>query len=237
MAVFQQSSPSYRSVAGREGGILQHVQAGGAVSHRAVEITAAAMADVTCSVGNLPTVNENCRVLTHTQCGAIGQNQVVCQVAITETLREFSRNTKTLLQTKQMSVCNQWMMMNNKRQAKVSLTLMFSKLHYFKASGNMLYLYYKIYKSSANNWKQYNVNKKKNILTFKNMNWDHRNITYFKYCVTCLTRKDLQNCCIPSVSDGLMCVTFSRTLKNHYCTLCWLQCYQGEEAGLLIKRI
>lgn len=136
---FNTDELTYRSVAGREGGILQHVQAGGAVSHRAVELTAAALADVTCSVGNLPAVNENCRVLTHSQCGAIGQNQVICPVAITETLREFSQNTKTLLQTKQMSVCNQWMMMDDKRQAKV--TLMFSILHYFKALGNMLHLY------------------------------------------------------------------------------------------------
>lgn len=70
---------------GREGGVLQHVQAGGAVAHGAVELAAAAVADVAGGVGNLPAVDESSRILVHTHCGAVGQSQVICWVSITET--------------------------------------------------------------------------------------------------------------------------------------------------------
>lgn len=76
---------TYEGKAGREGGVLQHVQAGRAVTRGAVELTATAVADVAGGVGNLPAINENTRILAHTYCGAIGQSQVICSVSITET--------------------------------------------------------------------------------------------------------------------------------------------------------
>ena len=72
-------------MAGEEGGVLQHDQAGGAVACGAVELTAAAVADVAGGVGNLPAVDENSRVLADAHRGAVGQSQVVCWVSITET--------------------------------------------------------------------------------------------------------------------------------------------------------
>lgn len=69
---------------GQEGGVLKHVQAGGAVAGGAVELTAAAVADVAGGVGNLPAVDEYSRILAHAHCGAIGQRQVVCWISIAE---------------------------------------------------------------------------------------------------------------------------------------------------------
>lgn len=94
---------TYEGVAGQEGRVLQHVQAGGAVARGAVELAAAAVADVAGGVGNLPAVDENSRILAHTHCGAVGQSQVVWRVSITETWGGCewggSQKTQTLLQT------------------------------------------------------------------------------------------------------------------------------------------
>lgn len=75
---------TYKGVAGREGRVLQHDQAGGAVACGAVAFSAAAVADVAGGVGNLPAVDENSRILTCAHCGAIGQSQVICRVSVTE---------------------------------------------------------------------------------------------------------------------------------------------------------
>lgn len=71
-------------MAGQEGGGLQHVKAGGAVAGGAVELAAAALADVAGGVGKLPAVDENAGVLALSQRGAAGQGQVVARVAIAE---------------------------------------------------------------------------------------------------------------------------------------------------------
>lgn len=71
-------------MAGREGRLLQHDQAGGAVARGAVALSTAAVADVAGGVGNLPAVDENSWILTHAHCGAIGQSQVICWVSVTE---------------------------------------------------------------------------------------------------------------------------------------------------------
>lgn len=72
-------------MAGGEGVVLQHEQAAGAVAGGAVELAAAAVADVAGGVGDLPAVDENSRILAFAQCGTVGQSQVVCWVSITET--------------------------------------------------------------------------------------------------------------------------------------------------------
>lgn len=61
------------------------MKAGGAVAGGAVELAAAALADVAGGVGNLPAVNESAGVLALPQRGATGQGQVVPCVTITET--------------------------------------------------------------------------------------------------------------------------------------------------------
>lgn len=71
-------------MAGREDGFLQHVQADGAVAGGAVELAAAAVADVAGGVGNLPAVDESRRILARPQRGAVGQRQVIRRVAVTE---------------------------------------------------------------------------------------------------------------------------------------------------------
>lgn len=71
-------------MAGDEGGVLQHGQAAGAVAGGAVELAAAAVADVAGGVGNLPAVDEQSRVLARAHRGAVGQSQVVAWVSITE---------------------------------------------------------------------------------------------------------------------------------------------------------
>ena len=65
--------------------VLQHVHAYRAVAGRAVELAAAALADVAGGVGNLPAVDEKSRILAHAQRGAVGQSQVVGWVSVTET--------------------------------------------------------------------------------------------------------------------------------------------------------
>lgn len=74
-------------MAGQEGGGLQHVEADGAVTGGAVELAAAALADVAGGVGNLPAVDENAGILALPQHGAAGQGQVVSCIAITEPWR------------------------------------------------------------------------------------------------------------------------------------------------------
>ena len=76
---------TYEGVAGEEGVVLQHEQADGAVARGAVELAAAAMADVAGGVGNLPAVDEDGRVLARAHRGAVSQSQVVCWVSIAET--------------------------------------------------------------------------------------------------------------------------------------------------------
>lgn len=71
-------------MAGQEGRGLQHVKADGAVTGGAVELAAAALADVAGGVGKLPAVDEEGGVLALSQRGAAGQGQVVAGVAITE---------------------------------------------------------------------------------------------------------------------------------------------------------
>lgn len=66
--------------------VLQHDQAGGAVTGGAVELAAAAVADVAGGVGNLPAVNEHGRILAPAHRGAVGQSEVIGWVSITETL-------------------------------------------------------------------------------------------------------------------------------------------------------
>lgn len=68
---------TYKGMAGGKGLVLQHEEAAGAVTGRAVELTAAAVADVTCGIRNLPAVDEHSWILTFTHCGPICQNQVV----------------------------------------------------------------------------------------------------------------------------------------------------------------
>ncbi len=72
-------------MAGGEGLVLQHEQTGGAVARGAVELAAAAVADVAGGVGNLPAVNENSWILARSHRGAIRQSQVIRWVSITET--------------------------------------------------------------------------------------------------------------------------------------------------------
>lgn len=64
-------------MAGGEGLVLQHEEAAGAVAGGAIELTAAAVTDVTCGVGNLPAVDEHGWIFTFTHCGAVGQSHVV----------------------------------------------------------------------------------------------------------------------------------------------------------------
>lgn len=47
-------------------------------------LTSAAVADVAGGVGDLPTVNEQSWVLTHTQNSTIGQGKVIGQISVTE---------------------------------------------------------------------------------------------------------------------------------------------------------
>ncbi len=72
-------------MAGGEGVVLQHDHAAGAVACGAVELAAAAVADVAGGVGDLPAVDEKSRILVYAHCGAVGQSQVICWVSITET--------------------------------------------------------------------------------------------------------------------------------------------------------
>lgn len=76
---------TYEGVAGGEGGVLQHEQAAGAVAGGAVELAPAAVADVAGGVGDLPAVDEKCRVLADAHHGAVRQSQVVGRISITET--------------------------------------------------------------------------------------------------------------------------------------------------------
>lgn len=71
-------------MAGQEGGGLQHVKADGAVAGGAVELAAAALADVAGGVGDLPAVDEKGGILALSQRGAAGQGQVVSCVAVTQ---------------------------------------------------------------------------------------------------------------------------------------------------------
>lgn len=63
---------------------MQHGQAPGTVASGAVELAAAAVADVAGGVGNLPAVDEHRWILTPDECGAVGQSQVVGWVSVTE---------------------------------------------------------------------------------------------------------------------------------------------------------
>lgn len=72
-------------MAGQEGGVLQHDQTGGAVAGGAVELTAAAVANVAGGVGHLPAVDKHRGILAGNQRGAVGQRQIVCWVSIAET--------------------------------------------------------------------------------------------------------------------------------------------------------
>lgn len=74
---------TYEGVAGPEGGVAEHVQAARAVAGGAVDVSTPAVADVAGGVGQLPAVNEHCRVLALAQCGPIGQSQVIGRTAIT----------------------------------------------------------------------------------------------------------------------------------------------------------
>lgn len=65
--------------------VLQHVQAGGAVACGAVELAAAADADVAGGVGKLPAVDESTRILVQAHRPAIGQDEVIQRVSVTET--------------------------------------------------------------------------------------------------------------------------------------------------------
>lgn len=76
---------TYEGVAGGEGVVLQHGQAAGAVAGGAVELAAAAVADVAGGVGNLPAVDEKSRILACAHGGAVGQSQVIGWVSVTET--------------------------------------------------------------------------------------------------------------------------------------------------------
>lgn len=87
---------TYKGVAGQEGGALQHVEAGGAVAGGAVELTAAALADVAGGVGHLPAVDEHRRVLATPQRHAAGQGQVVPSVAVAEPWRGRQQRKKGL---------------------------------------------------------------------------------------------------------------------------------------------
>ena len=73
---------TYKVVAGEEGAVLQHRHAVGAVAGGAVDLAAAAVTDVAGGVGNLPAVDEQCRVLALAHHGAVGQGQVVGWVAV-----------------------------------------------------------------------------------------------------------------------------------------------------------
>lgn len=79
-------------MAGVEGWVLQHGHAAGTVTGGAVQLTAAALADVTGGVGNLPAIDKKGRVLAYTHRGAVSQSQVIGWVAVTDTcgLKEIS---------------------------------------------------------------------------------------------------------------------------------------------------
>ena len=72
-------------MAGGEGRVLQHDQAAGAVAGGAVELAAAAVADVAGGVGNLPAVDEKSRILVYAHRGAVGHSQVIGWFSVTET--------------------------------------------------------------------------------------------------------------------------------------------------------
>lgn len=72
-------------MAGGEGVLLQHGKAVGTVTGGAVELAAAAEADVAGGVGNLPAVDEHIWVFALTHNSAIGQSQVIGWISITET--------------------------------------------------------------------------------------------------------------------------------------------------------
>lgn len=89
-----QMGQTYEGMAGGEGGVLQHGQAARAVAGGAVELAAAAVADVAGSVGNLPAVNEHSWILAPAHCGAVGQGEVIGWVSVTETLGGCERGSQ-----------------------------------------------------------------------------------------------------------------------------------------------
>lgn len=76
---------TYKVVALRKGSVLQHVQTGRTVAGGAVELSAAALANITGGIRNLPAVNKHHRILAGIYSGAIWQSQVVCWIPIAKT--------------------------------------------------------------------------------------------------------------------------------------------------------
>lgn len=79
---------TYKVIAGHKGGGLQHVQTGRAVAGGTVELSAAALTDVTGGIGNLPTVDKHHWILACIYSGAVWQCQVVCWVPVAKTWAE-----------------------------------------------------------------------------------------------------------------------------------------------------
>lgn len=75
---------TYKAIAGRKGGVLQHVQTGGAIAGGTVELPATTLANVTGGIWNLPTVNKHHGILAGIYSGAVWQCQVICWVPITK---------------------------------------------------------------------------------------------------------------------------------------------------------
>ncbi len=76
---------SYIRMADGEGTVAQHAHALGAVARGAVDLPPSAVADVAGGVGNLPTIDEHCRILLLRHNCTIRQSQIIQRITITTT--------------------------------------------------------------------------------------------------------------------------------------------------------
>lgn len=79
---------TYKVIAGCKGCILQHVQTDRTVTRGTVELSAAALANITGGVGNLPAVNKHHWILAGIYSGAVWQRKVICWVTVAKTFTE-----------------------------------------------------------------------------------------------------------------------------------------------------
>lgn len=67
---------------------MQHVQTGGTIAGGTVELSAAALANITGGIGNLPAVDKHHRILAGIYSGAVRQCEVICRVPVAQTCAE-----------------------------------------------------------------------------------------------------------------------------------------------------
>lgn len=79
---------TYEVIAGCKGSVLQHFQTGRTVTGGTVEPSAAALANITGGIRNLPAVDKHHWILTGIYSGAIWQCKVVCWVPVAQTYAE-----------------------------------------------------------------------------------------------------------------------------------------------------